>query len=77
MSSFQISYYLAVEEDHDITCDQIRLVSFYFILFIYAYVIIIVYSLDMTQSWESVKTRWIPLVTEICGDTVMIYFAFL
>ena len=34
MSSFQISYYLAVEEDHDITCDQIRLVSFYFILFI-------------------------------------------
>ena len=39
--------------------------------------IIIVYSVDMTQSWESVKTKWIPLVTEICGDIVMIYNVFL
>ena len=36
--------------------------------------IIIVYSVDITQTWESVKTKWIPLVTDICGDTVINYY---
>ena len=30
----------------------------------------IVYSLDIPQSWESVKTKWIPLVIEEGGEAV-------
>ena len=32
----------------------------------------IVYALDTPQSWESVKTKWIPLVIEEGGDAVSI-----
>ena len=35
-------------------------------------VVVIVYSLDNTSSWESVKTKWIPLVIEQGGNHVLV-----
>ena len=31
-------------------------------------VIIVVYSMDVTQSWENVQSKWIPLIMDITGD---------
>lgn len=35
-------------------------------------VVVIVYSLDNPSSWESVKTKWIPLVIEEGGNHVLV-----
>ena len=61
---------LAVEDDHDITCEQIRIVSLYYLAYMQADVVIIVYSLDLSHSWDSVINKWIPLVLEVGGDNV-------
>ena len=34
--------------------------------------VVIVYSLDNPSSWESVKTKWIPLVIEEGGSHVLL-----
>lgn len=30
--------------------------------------IIVVYSMDVPQSWENVQSKWIPLILDINGD---------
>ena len=30
--------------------------------------IIVVYSMDVSQSWENVQSKWIPLIMDITGD---------
>ena len=40
--------------------------------YVQADVVVIVYSLDNPSSWESVKTKWIPLVIEEGGSHVLV-----
>lgn len=42
------------------------------IIYMQADVVVIVYSLDNTSSWESVKMKWIPLVIEQGGNHVLV-----
>ena len=41
-------------------------------IYMQADVVVIVYSLDNTSSWESVKTKWIPIVIEQGGNHVLV-----